>query len=736
VSGSSLRRAAVAPFTVARRRLRSDPLFAAVLFIATTATAFLFALAPQLFERMAASSLEQTVARATPLERNLAIAGAGRIDAAPGDDPTASVVETGKSFEAELPASVRAVVGEGTGAAETVRTTIVTPPGETAPPGTTRYLTLRHAEDAAAHLRAAEGRLPGDEAEPVETPFPGRPVAVGLDIALSATTAEQLGLELGDRVYVLPAPDDPLVREVAVSDRHYLALDVTGIVDVAEGDEAWLRDSRLGKAAVRDTDTMRFVYGYALVAGEAYNELLAGVDPLPLRYEWRYPADPDAVASSDVAELAAGLRQVDAAFGESTFGQRLGFGVQTGLGRILARHEADREATGTVLAVAGISLLAVALTVLGALAALAAERRSESIALLRSRGGSLTQTLAAQAAEGLLVALPAGVLGYALATVAAGRPPGLLPALLVLAVVVLVALLLAGGAVDPARRALAARGRPEPAVPSLSPARLAVEALVIVASLVGAYLLRRRGLSATEGVDPLLAAVPVLVGLAVALIVLRLYPYPLQGLAWASASRRDLVPTLGLRRLARQPSLAAAPFVVALLATSSGAFTAALATTIANAQERAPASDLTSLNTDALSVFQAGIVVAGAYAALALVLAPALTARSRVRDVAYLRALGLPQGDVRRLAVLELAPPVGAALVLGILLGVGTAYLVEPGLDLGALAAGAPVEFRPAVVSPLLLIAALVLVTVAVIVLVAAAAGRVRLSRVLRMGER
>ncbi|MGH3042046.1 MAG: hypothetical protein ACRDNG_09970, partial [Gaiellaceae bacterium] len=171
---AGLRRTVVAPFTVARRRLRSDPLFAAVLFLATAATAFLFSLAPQLFDRMAANSLERTVAGANALERNLAIAGADRIDAAPGGDPAATVVQTGKAFEAELPASVRAVVDEGRAAAETVRTTIVTPPGEAAPPGTTRYLTLRHLEDAGAHLRASAGRLPGDAAEPAEVPFPGR----------------------------------------------------------------------------------------------------------------------------------------------------------------------------------------------------------------------------------------------------------------------------------------------------------------------------------------------------------------------------------------------------------------------------------------------------------------------------------------------------------------------------------------------------------------------------------
>jgi hypothetical protein len=74
-------RTALAPFAIARRRLRSDPLFAAALFAATAATAFLFALVPQVFDRMAESSLEETVAGANALERNVSIAGAGAIDA-------------------------------------------------------------------------------------------------------------------------------------------------------------------------------------------------------------------------------------------------------------------------------------------------------------------------------------------------------------------------------------------------------------------------------------------------------------------------------------------------------------------------------------------------------------------------------------------------------------------------------------------------------------------------------
>jgi FtsX-like permease family len=250
------------------------------------------------------------------------------------------------------------------------------------------------------------------------------------------------------------------------------------------------------------------------------------------------------------------------------------------------------------------------------------------------------------------------------------------------------------------------------------------------------FLLRRRGLSPADGVDPFLAAVPILVSLAVGLLAVRLYPLPLRALATALAPRPDLVPAFGVRRLARQPSLAAAPFVVVLLAASSGAFTATLATTLAAAQEGAAESALTPLNTDTLTVLGAGIAVAGGYAVLALLLAPLLTARYRVRDIAYLRALGLSRRDVLRLAVVELGLPVAAAVVVGIVLGVALAYLVEPGLDLSALAAGEPAGLRPAVLGPALFILGLALVTLAVTALVAAAAGRVSLARVLRMGER
>lgn len=725
-------RVAFAPLAVALRRLRADLPFAAALFAVVAATAFLFALVPQVFDGMADRSLESSVAHANRLERNVELTRAGRIRAGGAGAPLEPVQAAGRGYRQRLAPSVRAVIGKQRLAFETVRYSIVTPPRESGPAGTVRYLTLRHLGDAGGRLRLLEGRMPGGEQTLVSMPFARQRRAPLLEIALSAETARQLSVGLGERLYVFPALDDPLVRDVPASEQGGFALTVAGIV--SSDAAAWLRDSRLGRAATRDTETARYVYAYGFVPGAAYDDLFAATSPLPLRYEWRYLVDPAGFRAADFQQFAADVRRIDTEFGQTTFGQTLGLGARTGLSRILDRYARDRDAAEGVLAVGGIAFLAVALTVLGLLAALAGERRAAGIELLLSRGGSVRQALAAQALEGLAIALPAGTVGYAAAAVATEEPAGALSGWLALGIVLATSVLLAGFAVAPARAAPAVRPRDEVAVARLSPARLGLEIGVVVAAIVGAYLLRRRGLSAEGGFDPYLAAVPLLVGVAVGLLVLRLYPLPLRLLAWSVAGRRDLVPALGLRRLARQPTVAATPLLVVLLATSVGVFAAATAATIDAVQD--DAAILSPLDTGTLRTFQVGIVVAGVYAALALALAPVLTGRPRLRDLTYLRALGLSRRHAFGLAAVELVPPVLVALVLGIALGFAVAYLVEPGLNLAALGGGGRPGVRPDPLAPALLAGALLLVSACAALATGAVAGRANVSRALRMGER
>jgi len=731
-------RALLTPVVLAARRIRSDPPMTAAVFGVVLVTSFVFAAAPRAFESNADEGLRFAVSKASPFERNVEITQAGRI--APAEqDPIAAVDVAGTRLAQRFPASVREVVGDRRDTVETTRYTAVDAPGVPGPAGTTRLMTLEYVEGAEDHLRLAAGRMPEERNEIVPLPFRlGQPQASLIEVAVPVVAANQLSLEVGDVLYLEPDFEDVLVGPVPLSERRMIAAEVTGIfVPKTDADRAWLDDARLDRANVRDTDTRRYVYGFGLFAPGAYGEIADATLPLPLRYSWRYDVDASGFDAGALDRLDSDVRELDASFGESTFGQRLGTGVRTGLSEVVANYRSDRDAAAAVIAIGAVGLLALALAVVALLGGLAANRRGESIALVRSRGGASWQVLGAEAVEGIAVALPAGVLGLLLAVLLVDGRSVAPSVLLVAGIVLATGGILAAAASGPARSGLAARGRDEVAVSAISPRRLAVEAAVVLSSLVGVYLLRRRGLADENGFDPYLAAVPLLLGLAAGILAVRIYPLPVRFLAAAAAQRRDLVPALALRRVARQPGVTAAPLLVLLLAVSVSVFAAVMAATLSRAQEGAGAALLSPLATGTLHAFREGAVLAAAYAAFVIVLALLLTARSRLRDLAYLRALGLSRRQAVAVTAAELAPPFVVALVVGTALGLGTAYLIEPGLDLTALAAGGrDVALRLDPVTPLLLAGGLLAVAVGAIWATAAVVRRMSLSRSLRMGER
>jgi putative ABC transport system permease protein len=122
------------------------------------------------------------------------------------------------------------------------------------------------------------------------------------------------------------------------------------------------------------------------------------------------------------------------------------------------------------------------------------------------------------------------------------------------------------------------RARDASIVRRIGTRRLAFEALVVGLAAVGAYLLRERGVRVVGSTgeigpaDPLIAAVPLLVGLAAGLLAVRLVPLPIAGLAGLAATRRDLVPVLGLRRARAGAS---AVLLVLLATTAVGGFASA-----------------------------------------------------------------------------------------------------------------------------------------------------------------
>ncbi len=91
--------------------------------------------------------------------------------------------------------------------------------------------------------------------------------------------------------------------------------------------------------------------------------------------------------------------------------------------------------------------------------------------------------------------------------------------------------------------------------------------MVVVLALGGAYLLRDRGLTtgvAALGSDPFLMTVPAALTVAVALITLRCYPYPLRLIVRLAARARPAVPFVGLTLAARARSVTALPVLILL----------------------------------------------------------------------------------------------------------------------------------------------------------------------------
>jgi putative ABC transport system permease protein len=142
------------------------------------------------------------------------------------------------------------------------------------------------------------------------------------------------------------------------------------------------------------------------------------------------------------------------------------------------------------------------------------------------------------------------------------------------------------------RRARRDLERDDPPPIRLSPRRVVFEVLVVGLSLAGAWLLRERGLSDVQptdgtvrsGFDPFLAAAPLLVGLAVGLVIIRLYPIPVRVIGWLTGLRRDLVPVLGLRSIGRHPSAGYLPLLILTVTMAIGTLSAVLEASLVRSQ--------------------------------------------------------------------------------------------------------------------------------------------------------
>jgi putative ABC transport system permease protein len=354
---------------------------------------------------------------------------------------------------------------------------------------------------------------------PATTATRGEPIEIAISEATARTTRLRVGSELS--VPVSPTADVALPGNT-------VALKVTGIVARSGGrwnqlGEVW--DPTVLAGGASSITVLASPEGMT-EASRSYQDPFSGTISVRL--------DPNKFTSALLASVAAesqGLQVNPAALVAGTsFTIEARSEFATALGNFPAQSRASLAQM--LMMVAG--LLGVAAAVLLLVARLLALRRAGEVALERARGA----TLASIALRALIESLATGLVGAALgAVVGLMLQPGpivsMVPVIAVLAAAILAApaqAVLSTRGLWAGRRAPANRRDRQQLVANANSRRIAVEVTLIALAAAAVVSLATRGLlqTSTDQVDPLLAAAPLLFAIAVTVVVLRLYRWPVR----------------------------------------------------------------------------------------------------------------------------------------------------------------------------------------------------------------
>jgi putative ABC transport system permease protein len=589
------------------RRLRSGRGASIGLFLTICLISGTLAIIPRMLTRTTHRGLVAAVDDATRSQPGIRLGLEATLNGQP-NDPMSAVADDGQRFQAGLPPTIQNVVTGSSYIVDSQRFTLLNPFGPVKNSAFFQtFLTLRFQSelDRTDRLSFVSGRLP--QAIPPVSPsvFKGQAGELGGDplpaiqIALDETTAQALKVKLGDQLLLQPDLSDSRAFGVPSAYLSYsLVAQVSGIFrPAAPNDRYWLGDNGLLQPTVlTEGDSVR-VDGYGLIAPAAYPALLAQTSPINWTYTWRYEIDPKRVNADNDHALDQSIRSLLLTHGAATdlTNDPSNVSLYSPIPTALEQFQAQRAFFLSVVAVASLGVAAVAVLLLILVNLLMVERRASGTTLLRGRGASAGQLLSAHATEALLLALPAAAIGYIAARLIVPLPG--LGFDLVLAVATgLLAIGLALLAMLPdARRPLGElltrQRNPDRSVretPRHPERRIALEGVVVLLAAVGIYLARRRGLIASgNSVDPYLALVPFLAGLAAGIIVLRLYPLPFRLVNRVVQRGRGIVIWAGLQRVIRQPARSQLPLLALLVAVGVAVFSLVIQQSLSVAQSKA-----------------------------------------------------------------------------------------------------------------------------------------------------
>ncbi|WP_049566091.1 FtsX-like permease family protein [Nonomuraea sp. SBT364] len=520
---------------------------AALLVVLTVVACLLVAGLPRTMQASFDDALRRSLAEAAAVRADLTVTG-------PPSSPARELhsraeFETGdRDWRRLLPATLRPLIGPGGHiSAKTYRT----PVNETS--GTRMFVNLGWLSDAGRRVDWVRGRAPG---KPSTMRYLGSTIPV-IEVGVVEEAVARMGLRVG--------------QTKMLGGSVHTAAKVVGVFRAKDpADRSWSHDAEvLHVTRVLPVDGPEELHTTTLMSDDGLNALTSKATTLT--YRWVLPLDGRAASARGMPDVEAAVaeyrRQVDVR-GAGTSSYRL----VTGLPQLLAGFRTVLAAAQTVMYLVLGGLLAVALGVIALGVRLLIDRMEPTMALARARGASLGQVAAAGATLTALTVAPAALAGYALSFL---LPGPVLPIVhLGPAVVLVTAVAFAVARLMLTHRTPLRERRADLVAVRPSVRRVTVEALVVVLALAGAYLLRAREPSGTAQQDPFLLLIPVALTLAVALITLRCYPYPLRLLVRLAARGRQALPFLGLTTAARGRSTGALPVLILLPALSLSVFAA------------------------------------------------------------------------------------------------------------------------------------------------------------------
>jgi putative ABC transport system permease protein len=561
----------------ALRRLADERAAALGLALLVFVTALVAAGGPRAFEQLANAALRQELGAANSFERSTVIYEVARPLASPLSE-LGELEAAGDRLEEAFPAELRGLISS--------RSELVETPLWEVFAGTdlNGVMSLRIQQGALERLRLVSGRLPSGSisVQPDERPFapPGQRAWI-YEAVVSAAAAAELAVEVGDRLGLGVWLNDPL----NLGQNEGAFIDIVGTYEIEDpADEFWINDEPLAgwRLNIVPPD-MTFIQTTALLSPDVYRALVTNTQGqgMTLLYQWRFYVEAERLRAERLPQTITALRRLEGAVPRTGISEvPSDTTMSSGMLRLLLQHEASWRSAEAILTIVALGLLSIALATLGVVAAVSSGGRRRVASLLRARGASGRQLLLMTGLEAALLALPS--VGLALAVAVLLVPLGSVPRTLVPAALVWAALTVILSALV-SRESGGRAGENESASRAgrrHTPRRLVGEAAIVLGAAAGAWLLRGRGLSGAgstselAGADPLIAAVPALVGLAAGLLAMRIYPLPTRLLAALASRRRDLLPVLAVRRATRGGS-SALVLLLLVLTSSLGTFAAA-----------------------------------------------------------------------------------------------------------------------------------------------------------------